>query len=202
MAVSYASGGSRGLQAPEYGISNEGPLGPGLVLPHVERHGIQRPSRSGAEAIRFRRRRKPPLNRVFLDIPHTAHKFLFCRYLALVEAAHPHIELAIQTKGEAAFDELHRFFKRYLRSRRDQSVEMVRHDDERMQEEFPLAAIVEDRSLQQFRRGRDLKKAAALRRHSCDEIRPGFLGREPHLSSINERPVAKATFIASQHSGA
>jgi hypothetical protein len=28
------------------------------------------------------------------------------------------------------------------------------------------------------------------------------LGREPHLSSINERPVAKATFIAHLNSGA
>ena len=32
----------------------------------------------------------------------------------------------------------------------------------RVQEEFPLTVIVEDGLLQQFRRGRDLKKAAAL----------------------------------------
>jgi hypothetical protein len=44
-------------------------------------------------------------------------------------------------------------------------------------------------------RGRDLKKAAALRRNSGDEIRPSFLGREPHFGSINEVPVAKANFI-------
>jgi hypothetical protein len=29
-----------------------------------------------------------------------------------------------------------------------------------------------------------------------------LLGREPHLSSINERPVAKATLLASLRSGA
>jgi len=79
---------------------------------------------------------------------------------------------------------------------------MVRHDDESVQEEFLLTAIVEDGSLKQFRRGRDLKKAATLRGHGCDEIRPGFLWRKPHLSSINERPVAKANFIASLNSGA
>jgi hypothetical protein len=28
------------------------------------------------------------------------------------------------------------------------------------------------------------------------------LGREPHISRINERPMAKATSIESQHSGA
>ena len=145
---------------------------------------------------------KPPPHRILLDIPHTAHELLFRRNLALVEAAHPHIELAFQAEGEAALDELHRFFKRNIRSGRDQSVEMIRHDDERMQKKFPLTAIVEDGLLKQFRRGRDLKEAAALRCHSGNQIRPGFLWREPHLSSINERPVAKATFIASQHSGA
>jgi hypothetical protein len=41
-----------------------------------------------------------------------------------------------------------------------------------------------------------------LRRHSGDQIGPGFLWREPHLSSINERPVAKATLIARPCSGA
>ena len=73
-----------------------------------------------------------------------------------------------------------------------QSVEMVGHDDECMQEESSLAAIVEDGSLKQFRRGRDLKEAAALRGHGGNEIRPGFLWRESHRGSINERPAAKA----------
>jgi hypothetical protein len=70
---------------------------------------------------------------------------------------------------------------------------MVRHDDESVQEELPVTAIVENSLLQQLRRSRNLKKAAALGRHSGNQIRPGFLGREPHLSRIDERPVAKAT---------
>jgi hypothetical protein len=72
---------------------------------------------------------------------------------------------------------------------------MVRHDDERVQEEFPLAVIVKDGLLKLFGRGRDLKKVAAIGHHSGNQIRPGFLGREPHSSRINERPVAKATII-------
>ena len=73
---------------------------------------------------------------------------------------------------------------------------MIGHDDERMQKEPSLAVIVKDGSLKQFRTGRDLKNAAALRRYSGDEVRTSFLWREPHFSSINEKPVAKATSIA------
>jgi hypothetical protein len=79
---------------------------------------------------------------------------------------------------------------------------MVRHDDEGVQEEFSLAAVVEDGSLQQFRCGRDLKKAAAFGRHSGNHVGSSFLRREVHLSNIDERPAAKATFLCSQLSGA
>jgi hypothetical protein len=39
-----------------------------------------------------------------------------------------------------------------------------------------------------------------LRGHSCNKISPSLLWSKPHLGSINERPVAEATFIASQRS--
>jgi len=78
---------------------------------------------------------------------------------------------------------------------------MVRHDDESVQEELSLTAIIEDGSLGQFRRGRDLKEAAALCGRGGCKIGPSFLWREPHLSSINERPVAEATPIPSLCSG-
>ena len=130
------------------------------------------------------------------------HELLFAHDLALVEAAHPHIQLALQTEGEAALDELHGFFQRNIGGGRNQSVEMVGHDDECVQEESSLAAIVEDGSLKQFRCGRDLKETAALRSYGGDKIRTSFLWREPHLGSINERPAAKATLLRSLHSGA
>jgi cytochrome c2 len=79
---------------------------------------------------------------------------------------------------------------------------MVRHDDVRVQEVFSLSAIVEDGSFKQFRSGRNLKEAAAFGCHRGNEIRPNFLGREPHLSSIIERPEAKANLISILRSGA
>lgn len=79
---------------------------------------------------------------------------------------------------------------------------MVGHDDERVQQESSLAAVVEDRLLKQLRRGRDLKKAAAFGCHSSDQVGPSFLRRAPHLGSIDEKPVAKAISIGSLHSGA
>jgi hypothetical protein len=71
-----------------------------------------------------------------------------------------------------------------------------------VQKEPSLAAIVEEGLREQFGGSRDLKEAAPLRGHSGDKIRSSFLRRESHMGSINERPVAKATLIAGDHSGA
>jgi len=70
-------------------------------------------------------------------------------------------------------------------------VEMVRHDDKGMKKKLPLTVIVEESSLQQFRRGHDLKKTAAFGRHRGHQIRSRFLWCKSHFSRINERPVAK-----------
>jgi hypothetical protein len=67
----------------------------------------------------LRRRYESAANGVLLDIANTAHKLLFRWDLALVEAALPHIMLALQTEGEAALDELHGFFQRYVRCGRN-----------------------------------------------------------------------------------
>jgi hypothetical protein len=74
---------------------------------------------------------------------------------------------------------------------------MIRHDNERVQKKSSLVAVIEYGSLKEFRCGRDLKDAAAFGRHSCDKIRPSFLGRKPHLGSINELPVAEAALFSS-----
>jgi hypothetical protein len=150
----------------------------------------------------LRHRYKSPANGVLLEIQHTVDELLFGHDLAFVEAAHPHVQPAFQAEGKASLNELHGFFERNIRSGRDQSVEMVRHDDQRVQLEPPLTAIVEDGSKQQLRGSRDLEKTATLRRHSGDEIRPRFLWRSPRWSSRNERPAAKAALAASLNSGA
>jgi len=122
--------------------------------------------------------------------------------LRLVKAARPHVELAPQAKRKTALDKLHSLFKRNCGGGSDQGMKMLRHDDECVQEESSLAAIFEDSSLKEFRVGRHLKKAAALRRYCGHEVGTSFLRRQSHLGIINERPVAKATRIAKLRSGA
>ena len=78
----------------------------------------------------LRRRYQSPANRVPFDIRDTLNELLFRHDLALVETARPHIQLTFQTEGEASLYELQGFFERDVWSGRDQSVKMVRHDDE------------------------------------------------------------------------
>lgn len=141
-------------------------------------------------------------NRVLFDIPHSVREPLLAHDLALAEAARPYIQLAFQAEGKTSLDELHGFFKRDLRSRRDESVEMVGHDHECVQKELPLTVIVENGSLEQFRCGRDLKKAATLRRRGGDWVCSSFSWGNPHVCRITEQPGAKATSLAGFHSGA
>jgi hypothetical protein len=151
--------------------------------------------RSRTEGISVRRQDESPANRISFDIHHTLNELLFRHDLALIEAAHPHTQLVFPAKGEAALDELHGLFQRNVWGRRDQSVEMVGHDDKGMQQESSLTAVIEESLLQQFRSGGDLEDTAALCRHSGYEIRTSFLWRDPHLGRINERPVAKAILV-------
>jgi len=58
---------------------------------------------------------------------------------------------------------------------------MFRHDDECVQEESSLAAVFEDGLLKEFRVGRHLKKASALRRYRGHEVGTSFLRRQSHL---------------------
>ena len=78
---------------------------------------------------------------------------------------------------------------------------MLWHDNECVEEEFPLAAIVEQGSLQQLRRARDLKDAATFGCYSRHQVGASFLGREAHRNSIIEMPVAKATLFSGRIQG-
>jgi hypothetical protein len=149
----------------------------------------------------LRRRDESPANRISFDIRHALNELFFRHDLALIEAAHPHAQLAFQAKGEAALDELHGLFKRNVWSWRNQNVEMVGHDDKGMQQESTLTAVIEDGLLQQFRGGGHLEDAAALCRHSGYEIRASFLWRGPHLGRVNERPVAEAILVEARTQG-
>ena len=59
-------------------------------------------------------------------------------------------------------------FKRNIWRGCDQSMKMVGHDNEGVEEKFSLVTIVEKSLLNQFRRGRDLKNMVAFGRHRSD----------------------------------
>src|ERR1035437_3110421 len=82
----------------------------------MQGHWIRLAKDSGAERMCLRRRSKSPANGVLLDIPNTVLEFLLVHDLALVETACPHIQLALQAKGEASLDELHGLLERNIRS--------------------------------------------------------------------------------------
>ena len=92
----------------------------------------------------FGRRRKSTANGILLDIAHAIRELRLGQDLGLVEAFDPHVKLALRirlslhAKGETFLDELDGFFKRDIGSRCDECVEMVRHNDERVQEKFAL----------------------------------------------------------------
>ena len=127
-----------------------------------------------------------------MDVSRTAQELLRAHYLSLVEAAHPHIQFALQAEREASLDVLHGLFEGNIWSGCNQRVKMVRHNYECVQKKSPLAAIVEDSLLKQCCVGSDLKQPTALRGYSSDEVRASFLWSEPHMRSILQRPAAKA----------
>ena len=160
--LEMCSGPTQGLMDARPGRREQGPSGPWIerlngaafrLGPHgpfagsalqMRRHGVQWGKRGGAEGMGLRRRGKPSAYGILLDVLHTVHELRFGHDMALVEAAHPHICLALEAERETAFDELHGLFKRHIGRGRDQSVEMVGHDDECVQQEPSLAAIVKD----------------------------------------------------------
>lgn len=75
-------------------------------------------------------------------------------------------------------------------------MEMIGHDDERMQQKATLIAVLKQRLLQQLRIRRNLEQPAALRGYASDEIRADFLRSESHAASIQQGPVAKATLLS------
>jgi hypothetical protein len=158
----------------------------------MQRHGVQWPGNGRAEGIHSRGRNQPSPDRIVLDIRDTTNVFLFRHDLRFVEAAHPHVQLAFQSERKAALDELHGLFKRNLWSGRDQGMEVFWPEDKCVQKKSSLAATFEDGSLKELCVGRDLEKAAALRRHCGHEVGTRFLRCQSHLRSIDERPAAKA----------
>src|ERR1700733_11585384 len=90
---------------------------------------------------------------------------------ALVKmTALPNLEMALQSKGKTALHQLNRLLQRDFRRRRDQRVDMVRHDHKSMQRKSPLFAIVAKRLRHQFRLRLDLEKSPSTRCREGGEI--------------------------------
>ena len=156
----------------------------------MRRHRVQPFVARRTERVGIRARYKPRSNWIFLDIAHAVSKLLRCRYLAFVETPHPNIHLALQAKGKTALNKLHGLLKGNLRSRCDQRVEMIWHDDIRMKKKPSLSAIVEQRLPEQLRISRHLKQPTPLRRNCGHQISAGLLRRKTHCENIQEVPGA------------
>ncbi len=74
-------------------------------------------------------------------------------------------------------------------------MKMIGHDDECMQQETALIAVVEKCRLQQFSISRDLKKPPPARGYTGHEVRADFLRSKVHGGSVLQRPAAKAVTL-------
>lgn len=76
--------------------------------------------------------------------------------------------------GEAAFDELNCALNGNA-DRRDQEVDVVRHDDEFVEQEFVLTAVIVESREKQLRETVGLEESPALPRGGSDEVRVAFM---------------------------
>jgi hypothetical protein len=123
---------------------------------------------------------QPRANGILLDVVHRGQTSLPGRDLAPIEAFHPHIGLALQSKGKPTLYVLHGFLQRDFGSWREQNMEVIRHDDESMQEKLALIAIAQQRLLEEFRVRRPLKEPPALGGVSRYQVGSSFLWSERH----------------------
>lgn len=158
----------------------------------MQRHGVRFRPRCGRVRIISWSSGESAANGILFNVANSASKLVCGENLTFVETTHPHFTLTFKTEGKATFDVLHRFFKRNVRNGRDDGVEMVRHNNEGVEEESSLTVVVENGVLQQFGIGGDLKDSAPLSCDSSDEIHPRFLWCEAHSGSINEEPRLKS----------
>lgn len=172
------------------------------ISAQVRRHGISKWPSGGGVGVLPGCSSEAAAYRVVFDIAHARLEFVGGEYLAFVEAAHPDVKLAFQTEGESSLDVLHCFLKRNVGRGREYGVEMVGHDDEGMQKEAILGAVVEEGLLQQFGICRDLGHATSLGGNSCDKKGACFLRRKSHGKRIRKKSAAKAAVSFCLVSGA
>ncbi|MGA9631466.1 MAG: hypothetical protein WBQ63_08590 [Candidatus Acidiferrales bacterium] len=97
---------------------------------------------------------------------------------ALLPDALPEIEFFLRTKGKPAFNVLQAFLQGDIGRRRQQKMEMVRHDYKFMQKKSLLPAILLQDLQQQRRHSRRLQNWTMARRDRRHEECPNFLRSE------------------------
>jgi len=96
-------------------------------------------------------------------------KVFFVANAMVSEAGLPNGQLRLQAEGESSFDELNGLLERSVIVRRDQSVEMVGHDDEFVKEVFSLASVMQEHVHEEISGGVFLEDGPPSGGDRCDE---------------------------------
>jgi hypothetical protein len=114
----------------------------------------------------------------------------------LFEASFPYFEGAFEMEGKSSLDELHGLFKRDVFSGRQEQVDVVGHDDVRVEFETALLTIVLKNAEEKFGVAFGLEEAAAIGGDGGREEGSDFLrGQRHRLSVMEEGPGLKPFLI-------
>ena len=147
-------------------------------------HGIGAALAGGRVWVRLRGRCQSFANWVLFDVSRTGFEFVLGQDLGFVEAVSPDVLFALEAEGETAFDELHGLLKRNVGGRGDEGVDVIGHDDPRVEEVLALAAVVEEGLLEEGGGGGGLEERATPCGDGCDEVGACFLGCGVHVWRI------------------
>lgn len=118
------------------------------------------------------------------------------------EALFPDGHFGFETKGEASFDVLERFLDGDARSRRQDEMDVVRHEDESVDLVAASGAIFIEKLEEEVRVRVGLEKAAAIGGDGSDEEGAEFLRGALHESKLErEAERGKMTLVRWEHGG-
>jgi hypothetical protein len=119
--------------------------------------------------------REPSTDRILVNVAGMGDVVVDVRDATAVIAAFPYIQFAFEAKRKTSFEVLHYLFERDIWGRSQQEMDMVGHDNERMELETFFVSLalndIEEESCVLF----DLKKASAGRSDGSNEVGPEFL---------------------------
>jgi len=108
----------------------------------------------------------------------------------------PESQFSFGTEGKSAFDVLTSFFQRYVCRRRDNQMEVVRHNHELMQEIAALATIILKNVEKQSCHPLFLEDRTASVRYGCDKECADFLRGVFHLPPALKRIILNDLYAA------